>query len=80
MAKFTDMYGAYHAATGDLHLDILRCHQQYGEPRKLASIQQELANVMLEGSVIRYGPDRVIVNSIYGLHGEIFIPPISTVG
>ena len=31
---------------------------------------------MLEGSVIRYGPDRVIVNSTNGLHGEIFIPPV----
>ena len=39
LAKFTDLYGAYHAASGDLHLDILRCHQQYGQPRKLTSAQ-----------------------------------------
>ncbi|KAM7212583.1 Cytochrome P450 [Rhypophila decipiens] len=31
LAKFTDLYGAYHALRGDIHLDMWRCHQKYGD-------------------------------------------------
>ncbi|KAI0200273.1 cytochrome P450 [Astrocystis sublimbata] len=31
LAKFTNLYAAYHAWKGDIHLDIWRCHQRYGD-------------------------------------------------
>lgn len=31
LAKVSHAYNFYHALKGDLHLDILRCHQKYGE-------------------------------------------------
>ena len=30
LAKLTDLYAVYHAYTGDLHLDMWKCHQIYG--------------------------------------------------
>lgn len=31
LAKFTDLYAGYHAWKGDIHLDMWRCHQIYGD-------------------------------------------------
>ncbi|KAI8630111.1 cytochrome P450 [Xylariaceae sp. FL1651] len=31
LAKFTNLYAAYHAWKGDIHLDMWRCHQKYGD-------------------------------------------------
>ncbi|KUJ22174.1 cytochrome P450 [Mollisia scopiformis] len=31
LAKFTSLYGAYHAYHGDIHLDVERCHKKYGK-------------------------------------------------
>ncbi|KAF2031176.1 cytochrome P450 3A31 [Setomelanomma holmii] len=31
LAKFTDLYAAYHGWKGDIHLDMYRCHQKYGK-------------------------------------------------
>ena len=31
LAKFTDLYAGYHAWKGDIHLDMWRCHQVYGD-------------------------------------------------
>ncbi|KAI9150038.1 Cytochrome P450 monooxygenase lcsN [Paramyrothecium foliicola] len=31
LAKFTSLYSAYHAWKGDIHLDMHRCHQRYGD-------------------------------------------------
>lgn len=78
IAKFTNLYGAYHAAVGDLHLDILRCHQQHGQRLEFTSSRHQLAHVRIEGSVIRYGPDRIIVNSSNGLHGEMLTPSMKS--
>ena len=30
MAKFTNLYAAYHAWLGDIHVDMWRCHEKYG--------------------------------------------------
>ncbi|KAK6076445.1 cytochrome P450 3A31 [Seiridium cupressi] len=31
LAKFTNAYAAYHGWKGDIHLDMWRCHQRYGD-------------------------------------------------
>ncbi|PWY91663.1 cytochrome P450, partial [Aspergillus sclerotioniger CBS 115572] len=31
LARFTNLYSAYHAWTGDIHVDIYRCHKRYGD-------------------------------------------------
>jgi hypothetical protein len=36
LAKFTDLYAGYHAWKGDIHLDMWRCHQQYGDKVRYA--------------------------------------------
>lgn len=30
-AKITPLYSVWHAYIGDLHIDVLRCHEKYGE-------------------------------------------------
>jgi hypothetical protein len=36
LAKFTDLYAGYHAWKGDIHLDMWRCHQVYGDKVRYA--------------------------------------------
>ncbi|KAF2181847.1 cytochrome P450 [Zopfia rhizophila CBS 207.26] len=36
LAKFTDLYAGYHAWKGDIHLDMWRCHQKYGDKVRYA--------------------------------------------
>lgn len=36
LAKFTDLYSGYHAWKGDIHLDMWRCHQIYGDKVRYA--------------------------------------------
>lgn len=40
---------------------------------QIISSRHQRANARVEGSIIRYGPDRIIVNSSNGLHGEMGI-------
>ncbi|OAP60083.1 hypothetical protein AYL99_05085 [Fonsecaea erecta] len=49
LAKLTTWYSAYHNYLNDVHIDILRCHELYGD-------------------FVRYGPDRLVVNSANGYH------------
>ena len=58
LAKITNLYAVYHAYVGDVHLDMLRCHELYGEiTRRLTlvlSTQETLQGVKLT----RYFNDR----------------------
>ncbi|KAF2116791.1 cytochrome P450 [Lophiotrema nucula] len=63
-AKVTNLYAAYHSWRGDLHLDMLRCHQTYGM-RRTAS-EDLVLNAFL-GNYVRYGPDRLIFNTAESL-------------
>ncbi|KAH7074749.1 cytochrome P450 [Paraphoma chrysanthemicola] len=36
LARFTDLYAGYHAWKGDIHLDMWRCHQIYGDKVRYA--------------------------------------------
>ncbi|KAL5119058.1 hypothetical protein ACEQ8H_002982 [Pleosporales sp. CAS-2024a] len=36
LAKVTDLYAGYHAWKGDIHLDMWRCHQVYGDKVRYA--------------------------------------------
>jgi hypothetical protein len=36
LARFTDLYAGYHAWKGDIHLDMWRCHQLYGDKVRYA--------------------------------------------
>ncbi|KAK2051614.1 putative cytochrome P450 [Colletotrichum caudatum] len=49
-AKLTSWYSVYHTYVGDLHVDIWRCHEKYGD-------------------VVRYGPNRLLINTEVGLKG-----------
>ncbi|PYH31308.1 cytochrome P450 [Aspergillus neoniger CBS 115656] len=31
LARFSNLYSAYHAWKGDIHIDIYRCHERYGD-------------------------------------------------
>ncbi|KAL0935888.1 benzoate 4-monooxygenase cytochrome p450 [Colletotrichum truncatum] len=50
LAKLTSWYSVYHTYIGDLHVDIWRCHEKYGD-------------------VVRYGPNRLLINTEAGLKG-----------
>ncbi|KAL6897582.1 cytochrome P450 [Trichoderma evansii] len=45
LAKFTNLYSAYHAWKGDIHLDMYRCHQKYGEYLRYAPNRLIINNV-----------------------------------
>ncbi|KAI9776753.1 MAG: hypothetical protein M1839_009397 [Geoglossum umbratile] len=36
LAKLTNLYSAYHAWRGDIHIDMWRCHQRYGDQVRYA--------------------------------------------
>ena len=43
LAKFTDVYLAYHAWKGDRHLEFYRCHEKYGKnDRKVKTLIERL--------------------------------------
>ena len=31
LGKITNLYAGYHSWRGDLHVDMLRCHEEYGD-------------------------------------------------
>ncbi|KAH8651813.1 cytochrome P450 [Tricladium varicosporioides] len=69
LAKFTTLYGAWHAYYGDVHLDIERCHAKYGKFVRYGP------NSLLVNSVNGfhdiYGPlKRTKKSKSYTVHGE----------
>ncbi|KAI8628148.1 putative cytochrome P450 [Xylariaceae sp. FL1651] len=50
LARLTSWYSVYHTYKGDLHTDIWKCHEKYGD-------------------LVRYGPNRLLVNTEAGLKG-----------
>ena len=36
LAKVSNLYAAYHAWLGDVHIDMWRCHQKYGDALRYA--------------------------------------------
>ena len=73
LAKFTDFYAAYHAYTGDFHLDIHRCHERYGTFCFAWEIQSRIDCSPYLGDFVRYGPNRILVNSSQGMHGTLLL-------
>jgi len=45
LAKVTNLYSAYHAWKGDIHLDMYRCHQKYGDYLRYAPNRLLINNV-----------------------------------
>ncbi|KAL4751046.1 hypothetical protein BDW72DRAFT_193314 [Aspergillus terricola var. indicus] len=58
LAKFTDLYSAYHAWQGDIHLDIYRCHQKYGNHVRYAPNRLVINTAQA-------------LQDIYGHHGKV---------
>ncbi|KUI61166.1 Versicolorin B desaturase [Cytospora mali] len=62
LAKFTNLYGAYHAWKGDIHLDMHRCHLKYGDrvryapDRILINTPQALHDIYGHGAPVRKFP------------------------
>lgn len=70
LASVTDLYAAYHGFLGDIHLDIWQCHEKYGESDQSMLVSYcPLTTSSLIGPFVRYGPNRLLVNSSNGLHG-----------
>ncbi|KAH6672026.1 cytochrome P450 [Halenospora varia] len=69
LAKFTSLYGAWHAYYGDVHLDVERCHAKYGKFVRYGP------NSLLVGSVEGfhdiYGPLKKTKKAkSYTVHGD----------
>ncbi|KAF2008812.1 cytochrome P450 [Aaosphaeria arxii CBS 175.79] len=45
LAKFTDLYAGYHAWKGDLHLEMWRLHEKYGEKVRYSPNKLNINNV-----------------------------------
>ncbi|KAF7712325.1 Uncharacterized protein PECH_003592 [Penicillium ucsense] len=63
LAKFTKLYGAYHAVKGDLHLDMWKCHLKYGDyvryapNRLLVNTTEGLKEIYSSAKQIQKSPD-----------------------
>lgn len=67
LGRITDLYSVYHAWKGDRHIDFQRLHQQYGKP-KLQPYPSVLQSLRTPGDVVRYGPNRISINTNTALH------------
>ena len=47
LAKFTNIYAAYHGWIGDTHLDAERCHKKYGKIIKSSKIRAKRGSILL---------------------------------
>lgn len=70
IAKITDWYSAYHNYIGDVHIDVLRCHEIYGKEECSKSGPVNIQLNQLAGDFVRYGPEKLVVNSVTGFHGK----------
>ncbi|KAJ5956786.1 cytochrome P450 monooxygenase [Penicillium viridicatum] len=68
LAKFTILYSAYHALKGDLHLDMWKCHQKYGDyvrytpNRLLVNTTEGLKEIYQSAKQIQKSPDYQVMN------------------
>ena len=71
LAKLTDVYAAYHAWKGDLHLEIWRLHQKHGmcTRENFFVFSEPSADIFCPGKYIRLGPDILIVDSVAAVEG-----------
>jgi cytochrome P450 len=60
LAKITELYAAYHAWKGDIHIDMWRCHEKYGT---LKTRLAERLTYLHAGKFVRYRPNTVNINS-----------------
>ncbi len=67
LAKFSSVYHGYYAWRGDVHLQIWKDHQKYGElsPYLLYALSLTRATI---GDFVRFSPDMVLVSSARALH------------
>ena len=72
LAKFTNLYAAYHGWHGDLHLDMQRCHERHGRSFIVRKMKYRL-DERITGIFVRYGPNKLLVNSIHGLQGKLLL-------
>ena len=77
LAKFTELYLAYHAWKGDRHLEFWRCHDKYGENNiKFSHFTTRLISIVT-GHVVRLGPSLLSFNTntalkqIYGFKSNV---------
>ena len=52
-------------------MNMQRCHEIYGRLIVLDEVKYRLDVIHL-GLFVRYGPDKLLVNSTHGLHGMLF--------
>lgn len=74
IAKFTNLYAAYHGWHGDLHVSMHMCHERYGTSSFVDDGKHRVVD-MYPGAFVRYGPSKLLVNSSDGLQGENVVSP-----
>lgn len=73
-AKISLLYALLHAYRGDLHLDVTRCHEKYGNhhfsKRTTApGAKHAKLTISTQGSVVRYSPNRLVFNTAEATRG-----------
>ena len=61
LAKFTNAYAAYHGWKGDIHLDMWRCHERYGDHVRYAPNSILFNNVKALNQI--YGTSSKVIKS-----------------
>jgi len=63
LAKCSDWHAGYHAYRGDIHVDMLRCHDKYGANPHLLLASQFCPLILRAGDVVRYATNRILINT-----------------
>ncbi|OHW97898.1 benzoate 4-monooxygenase cytochrome p450 [Colletotrichum incanum] len=71
LGRCTNLYAAYHAWKGTLHIDMYRCHQKYGDSSRKSKVTFTLR------PIVRYSPSRLLINSSTAARGNLTRPAIS---
>ena len=70
LAKFTNIYAAYHVWNGDLHVSMQNCHEKYGMLTSVNEDTRRFDNIY-PGTFVRYGPSKLLINSSDGLQSKV---------
>ena len=67
LGRITDWYSVWHIWKGDQHLNLYHMHQIYGGLQSSEKTSTESRLMYGVGNVVRYGPNRISVNTVTGL-------------
>jgi hypothetical protein len=69
IARYTNLYAAYHAWVGDIHRDVRLCHDIYGVT-SCEGLSLGFTDSFYSGPRVRYGPNKLLFDDSRAINGE----------